>query len=87
MFKIIQELLTNTLKHAKADQIDIYLNQYQTSLQLLFEDNGIGFDANNMTEGIGFKNIRNRLNPLSGTLMIDSTKDRGTLINIEIPAE
>ncbi|AXT51620.1 histidine kinase [Aquimarina sp. BL5] len=85
LFKIIQELLTNTLKHAKADQIDIYLNQYQTILQLLFEDNGIGFNSEKMAEGIGFKNIKNRLHSLSGNMVIDSTIDRGTVINIEIP--
>ncbi|MFD2563752.1 tetratricopeptide repeat-containing sensor histidine kinase [Aquimarina rubra] len=85
LFKIIQELLTNTLKHAKADQIDIYLNQYQTILQLLFEDNGIGFEADKVADGIGFKNIRNRLHSLSGNMVIDSTINRGTVINIEIP--
>ncbi|WP_299221181.1 histidine kinase [uncultured Aquimarina sp.] len=85
LFKIIQELLTNTLKHAKADQIDIYLNQYQTILQLLFEDNGIGFNSEKIAEGIGFKNIKNRLHSLSGNMVIDSAIDRGTVINIEIP--
>ncbi|MBW1298429.1 tetratricopeptide repeat-containing sensor histidine kinase [Aquimarina litoralis] len=85
LFKIIQELLTNTLKHAQADQVDIYLNRYQTILQLLFEDNGVGFDTSKTGEGIGFENIRNRLKLLSGNLMIDSTINRGTVINIEIP--
>lgn len=85
LFKIVQELLTNSLKHAKADQIDIYLNGYERSLQLLFEDNGVGFDTSKMVEGIGFKNIKNRLKPLSGTLLVDSTINRGTVVNIEIP--
>lgn len=85
LFRIIQELLTNALKHAQADQIDIYLNGYKNSLQLLFEDDGIGFDASKVTEGIGFKNIRNRLDFLSGTMAIDSTHNRGTVFNIEIP--
>ncbi len=85
LFKIVQELLTNTLKHAKADQIDIYLNKYQTTLQLLFEDNGVGFDTNKIKDGIGFQNIRNRLSPLSGKMMIDSIVNRGTVVNIEIP--
>ncbi len=85
LFKIIQELLTNTLKHAKANQIDIYLNQYQTILQLMFEDNGIGFNSEKIAEGIGFKNIKNRLHSLSGNMVIDSAVDRGTVINIEIP--
>jgi len=85
LFKIIQELLTNALKHAQADQIDIYLNGYKNSLQLLFEDNGVGFDATKVAEGIGFNNIKNRLDILSGTMAIDSTHNRGTVFNIEIP--
>ena len=85
LFKILQELLTNALKHAKADRIDIYLNAHETSLQLLFEDNGIGFKTDTTAEGIGFKNIKNRLSPFFGSMVIDSALDRGTVINIEIP--
>ncbi|WP_282079596.1 tetratricopeptide repeat-containing sensor histidine kinase [Aquimarina algiphila] len=85
LFKIIQELLTNCLKHAQADRIDIYLNQYEKTLQLLFEDNGIGFNTKKNADGIGFKNIKKRLDKLSGTLFIDSTPNRGTVIDIEIP--
>ncbi len=85
LFKIIQELLTNCLKHAKADRIDIYLNQYEKTLQLLFEDNGVGFNTKKVSDGIGFKNIKKRLDKLSGSLFIDSTPNRGTVIDIEIP--
>ncbi|WP_299433012.1 histidine kinase [uncultured Aquimarina sp.] len=85
LFKIIQELLTNALKYAQADQIDIYLNRYEKSLQLLFEDDGVGFETDKVAEGIGFKNIKNRLHSFSGNMIIDSTIARGTVINIEIP--
>ncbi len=85
LFKIIQELLTNCLKHAKAKNIDIYLNHYKDQIQLLFEDDGVGFDTNKIVEGIGFKNIKNRLSSLSGNIFIDSTLLRGTVVNIEIP--
>ena len=86
LFKIIQELLTNSIKHSKADDIDIYLNHHDDSIQLIFEDNGVGFKPNTTKDGIGFKNIRRRLEELSGTLFIDSALDRGTIINIEIPS-
>ncbi len=87
LFKIIQELLTNCLKHAKAKNIDIYLNHHKDSIQLLFEDDGVGFEIHKTVEGIGFKNIKNRLNQLSGDMHIDSTIGRGTVISIEIPLE
>ena len=85
LFKIIQELLTNCLKHAKAKNIDIYLNHHKDAIQLLFEDDGVGFDIHKTVDGIGFKNIKNRLNHLSGGIHIDSTIGRGTVISIEIP--
>ncbi|MFC5045244.1 ATP-binding protein [Aquimarina hainanensis] len=87
LFKIIQELLTNCLKHAKASNIYIYLNQYEDSVKLLFEDDGVGFDTEGMKKGIGFKNIQNRLSDLSGTIFIDSTPGRGTVIDIELPVK
>ncbi|MDB2606949.1 histidine kinase [Zobellia sp.] len=85
IFKIIQELTTNTLKHAEADSIEIHLNLLNEELSLLFEDNGKGFDVSEITEGIGFQNMRNRVHQLNGALHIDSLKSRGTIISLEIP--
>jgi signal transduction histidine kinase len=85
IYKIIKELMTNTLKHAKATNVDIHLSIIEHELSLLFEDNGIGFDQSISQEGIGFENIKNRVNELSGTVHIDSVPKRGTVISIEIP--
>lgn len=85
IYKIIQELMTNTLKHAKASSVEIHLSLIDNELSLLFEDNGVGFDTVNNTDGIGFENIKNRINELSGTLHIDSVLNRGTVVSIEIP--
>ncbi len=85
LFGIIQELITNTLKHAAATQIDIHLSCFKKTIKLLFEDNGIGFNPKNSKNGIGFTNINNRLDKISGTLRIDSFKGRGTIIDIDIP--
>ncbi len=84
IFKIIQELITNTIKHAEANVMDLQINLIDESLNILFEDNGIGFDPENIKDGLGFTNIQNRLQKLSGILTIDSRIERGTLINIEI---
>lgn len=85
IYKIIQELVTNTLKHAKATTIDLQLNYIEDNLNILFEDNGIGFEPHKKEGGIGFKNINSRLYSVSGSMEIDSMLNRGTIINIDIP--
>ncbi|AXT58400.1 histidine kinase [Aquimarina sp. AD1] len=83
-FKIIQELVTNSIKHAKASSIALQINLLDNELNILFEDDGVGFDVNKNTEGIGFRNIRSRLDKIDGTIDIDSRIKRGTIINIAI---
>ncbi|QSW90292.1 tetratricopeptide repeat protein [Flavobacterium endoglycinae] len=85
IFKMIQELLTNTIKHAKASEVEIQLNYIENSLNLLFEDNGIGFETENYTKGIGFINLENRISKLNGSFEMDSKLKRGSIFNIEIP--
>jgi len=85
LFKIIQELMTNTLKHAGARKVDIHLSLIDKELSLLFEDNGSGFNISEISDGIGFENIKNRVGELVGRFHIDSASDRGTIISIEIP--
>ena len=84
-YNIIQELLTNAYKHAKADQIDINLNKFDNSVKLLYEDDGVGFDTLKTKKGIGLNNIKSRVESLSGTFNIDSFPGRGTVIDIDIP--
>ncbi|NJB38025.1 ATP-binding protein [Croceivirga sp. JEA036] len=85
LYQITQELVTNTLKHAKAKHIDLHINILDDVLQLLFEDDGFGFNLQNTSQGIGLKNIKQRLHYLQGTMVIDSALNRGTAITIEIP--
>jgi signal transduction histidine kinase len=85
LFKILQELTTNALKHAQASKIDVHLNLFEDELSLLFEDNGKGFETSKLVEGIGLSNIKSRINNLNGNLHIDSFENRGTVITIDIP--
>ena len=85
IFKILQELITNTIKHAKATEVDIQFNLLENSINLLFEDNGLGFDSGKTSEGIGLNNIKSRIKKINGDFNIDSHMKRGTIINIEIP--
>ncbi|WP_299261496.1 sensor histidine kinase [uncultured Aquimarina sp.] len=85
IFRIIQELITNALKHAKAKVIEICLNAYSDSIEIIFEDDGIGFDVKKERNGIGLQNIKKRLTLLKAKIDIDSAINRGTAIRIEIP--
>ncbi|WP_459210588.1 tetratricopeptide repeat-containing sensor histidine kinase [Aquimarina rhabdastrellae] len=86
IFMMLQELITNTIKHAQASLIEININMINTSsIQLLFEDNGIGFSPDAAHKGIGLSNIKNRLTVLGGELIINSTINNGCVIDITIP--
>ena len=85
IYSILQELITNTLKHAKAKTVEVHLNLHDNIFQLIYEDDGIGFDQNITARGIGLENVKERLGQLSGNVNIDSVLNRGTAITIEIP--
>ncbi len=84
MYRIIQELVNNAIKHAEASQINVQMSCHNNLLQITVEDNGKGFDKNNIKNGgIGLNNIKSRVNFLQATLDIISDK-KGTSITIEI---
>ncbi len=84
IFRIIQELVTNSIKHAKATKIDVQISCRKKVMQITVEDNGEGFDKNNIEErGIGLKNIQSRVDYLHGTIDLISNK-KGTSTTIEI---
>ncbi|WP_170178436.1 tetratricopeptide repeat-containing sensor histidine kinase [Flammeovirga pectinis] len=85
LYRIIQELMSNVIKYSKADVVDLQITRGDEYLNLMFEDNGIGFDTNIPTHGIGLKNIRSRIKKLNGTCTIESALCQWSLVNIEIP--
>ena len=86
IYRIVQELLNNVFKHAKATEILVSCNLNETIFYLTIEDNGKGFDAKKLSifEGMGLKNIKNRVEFLKGKLEIDSVINEGTVFNIEL---
>ena len=68
LYRIIQELVQNTLKHADARQVDVQLLRSRDQVVLHYEDDGIGFGAATGQEGIGLRNIRERVHALGGRL-------------------
>ncbi len=87
IFRIIQELVTNVIKHAQATELQISLTQHQEELNIVVEDNGKGFIVGKLPEkdGMGLGSIERRVEHLEGTMEVDSTPSKGTNIIIDIP--
>jgi len=84
IFRIIQELVTNSIKHAEASEIDVQLSCRSKQIQITVEDNGKGFDAKNQKpNGIGLQNINSRVDYLQAKMDVISN-DKGTSYTIEI---
>jgi len=85
IYRIIQEAFQNIIKHAKAKNIILSFRKIDERLLIKITDDGIGISKSKKTNGIGMKNIMNRVKRLRGTLQIDSLSIKGTTLNIEIP--
>jgi signal transduction histidine kinase len=84
IYRMIQEIINNAVKHANASLIMLQCSQEEDSFFITVEDNGKGFNvSNHHSEGIGLKNIRNRVDYFHGDLNIESSPE-GTIINIEL---
>ncbi len=87
LYRIVQEATNNIIKHAQAKIIFIQMIKSESSLSLTIEDDGIGFDQtkNLSKNGIGLKNIENRVYYLDGKLTMESAAGNGTLLLIDLP--
>ena len=87
LYRVLQELVNNILKHARANLVSIQLIRHEDSIVLQVEDNGLGFDAQAMekSDGIGMANIRSRVGLVNGSFFIDSQPGHGTTATIEVP--
>lgn len=85
LFRILAELLNNTIKHAGATRVEISLCSNE-GVHFSYCDNGRGFDSNILTDGRGLINIRQRVEALQGSLHMESD-ERGTRFKLQIPTE
>lgn len=86
LFRVVQELLSNTLRHAKANELEVYLHKINNNLLLRVIDDGAGFNMNESKTGsYGLNNIRERVAGIGGTVKIISFKGQGTSIEIKVP--
>lgn len=88
IFRIIQELITNIIKHAEATEATIHITNHDDSLNIMVEDNGKGFNPKTITKnaGMGIHSIDKRIENLGGTVTIESEHKKGTTVIIDIPS-
>jgi two-component system, NarL family, sensor kinase len=86
IYRIVQELINNSIKHADATQAIVQLHKEDNKMLLTVEDDGKGFDTSLLDKptGIGWNNIKNRLDYLNAKLDLQSIPGRGTSVNVEI---
>ena len=86
IFRIVQELISNTLRHAQASCLDVYLYQTETELQLKVVDNGRGFEPADVDDlSYGLANIKERVEDMAGTLQLLTAPKQGLAVDIRIP--
>ena len=86
IFRILQELISNTLRHAQASCLDVYLYQSDVELQLKVVDNGIGFQLGNLDDlSYGLRNIKERVEDMAGTVQLLTAPKQGLAVDIRIP--
>ncbi|MGN6431226.1 MAG: sensor histidine kinase [Gaiellaceae bacterium] len=85
LYRIVQESLTNVVKHAQAQRVSILLTRTNGSVKAVVEDDGKGFDPEKTTGGFGLVGMRERLALLGGRLAIESAPGAGTTVAAEVP--
>lgn len=87
LYRIVQELFQNIVKHSEATRVSLQFSRHKDRLTIMVEDNGIGFEYNpqDLHESMGLSNIAARVSKLKGTLAIDSEIGQGTTTVIDIP--
>jgi len=90
VFRIVQELLNNIVKHAEASDIEVEMQYLSAKLVITVTDNGKGFDTkavqgSEKNSGLGLRNMSNRMGMIKGTIVINSGPGTGTKVTLEIP--
>jgi signal transduction histidine kinase len=87
LYRIVQESLTNIVKHAHAQRVSIALTKMEGSVKAVVEDDGQGFDPASTDGGFGLVGMGERLALLGGRLRIESSPGAGTTIAVDVPVQ
>lgn len=88
VFRAIQELLNNAIRHSQATQVKVQADMSDTNVRIIVDDNGKGFDVDTLDEksNMGLKVIRDRVEMLGGFIEVDSVSGQGTRVTFQLPA-
>jgi PAS domain S-box-containing protein len=86
-YRIVQEQVNNILKHAKAKNASVYLSSTGEHVVLTVKDDGIGFDTDKISDGVGLRNITNRAGFYNGVVRIVSSPGKGCTLEVSVPLE
>jgi chemotaxis family two-component system sensor kinase Cph1 len=87
LYRIVQEALTNVVKHARASRVSVLLTRKDEMVTAVIEDDGTGFDAAHTREGgLGLLGMSERVALVGGRIEIESEPERGTTLVAEVPA-
>jgi signal transduction histidine kinase len=87
LYRIVQESLTNVVKHARAQRVSVSLTRRDGFVKAVIEDDGVGFEPEGTREdAFGLSGMRERVALLDGSLQVESSSDGGTTIAVEVPA-
>lgn len=88
IYHIILELINNTIKHAKANLINLQISQSENEINVFYEDDGVGFDVQNVADsGMGMRSIYARVNTINGAVYFNSKPGGGINVVLSIPVE
>lgn len=87
VYRIVQELVHNIVKHSGATQVLIVMSHQENLLQLTVEDNGNGFDSDKDYQGFGIKSLRSRVKDIDGQITFSSVPGEGTSVEIEVATQ
>ncbi len=85
LFRIIQEFFSNVIKHAKADLLEVEMVFNPDNLEITIEDNGVGFDVENINKSSGLVNMQSRAKMIGAVYSLDSNLEKGTSLKINYP--
>ena len=83
IYRIIQELVKNITQHSRASHALVQMQMHEQLLTITVEDNGIGFDAGTVKNGLGLHNLQTRIRSLDGHYTFESEAGKGTSVYIE----
>jgi signal transduction histidine kinase len=85
VYRVIQEALTNCVRHASASRIGVQVTGTAQSLEVAVSDDGVGLEPARRRAGLGLRGIEERVRDLRGTMLLQSAAEKGTAVMIRLP--